>query len=59
MAEDSIDTGCVLHYKVNPDVNRPTDGLTCWAAGMRFGGGGVENHRCLSGYDKSGGWAGG
>lgn len=34
--EDSIDTGCVLHYKVNPCVNSPTDGLTCWAAGMRF-----------------------
>lgn len=36
MTEDSIDI--VLHYKVNPYVNRPTDGLTCWAAGMRFCG---------------------
>ncbi len=45
--EDSIDTGCVLHYKVNPYVNSPTDGLTCWAAGMRFFflGGGVRGWR--------------
>lgn len=50
--EDSIDTGCMLHYKVNPYVNRPTDGLTCWAAGMRFWGEGVENCCCLTGYDK-------
>lgn len=32
MKGHGIDTGCVLHYKVNPYVNSPTDGLTCWAA---------------------------
>lgn len=31
VTEDSIDI--VLHYKVNPYVNRPTDGLTCWLRG--------------------------
>lgn len=38
--EDGIDTGCVLHYKVNPYVNSHTDGPTCWVAGMRFSAGG-------------------
>lgn len=31
VTKDSADI--VLHYKVNPYVNRPTDGLTCWLQG--------------------------
>lgn len=53
--EDSIDTGCVLHYKVNPcqQSHRWADLLRCRDEG--FEGEEVENHRCLSGYNKSDG----
>lgn len=56
-----IDTGCVLHYKVNPYVNSPTDGLTCWAAVSLCwvgwgGGGGYISAVCLVSTSRRCGW---
>lgn len=46
--EDSIDTGCVLHYKVNPYVNSHTDGLTCCVAEDEVSGGRVEKLKIIA-----------